>query len=76
MTQLTMRHICRSALASAFLIGHSVLSDARAGRVARAVIFDYYFTLAEPSGADVVGIARSLGCTASADEVEAARRAF
>jgi len=44
--------------------------------VARAVIFDYYFTLAEPSGADVVGVARSLGCTASADEIEGARRAF
>ena len=42
----------------------------------RAVIFDYYFTLAEPPRTDFVAVARALGSAASDENVADARQAF
>jgi 2-haloalkanoic acid dehalogenase type II len=42
----------------------------------RAVIFDYYFTLAEPPATDFVAVARTLGSAASVDDIANARQAF
>jgi putative hydrolase of the HAD superfamily len=40
----------------------------------KAVIFDFYFTLARPSLTDFTQLAATLGCSATSDEIDAHRR--
>ncbi len=41
-----------------------------------AVVFDYYFTLAEPAPTNFVALARSIACQASPEAIEHARQGF